>query len=47
MIEYLRFKDFVLLHGVSNKIVTTEGFDKYSAGTFRKMVPFNGFMNDV
>jgi uncharacterized protein (TIGR02453 family) len=45
MIEYLRYKDYVLLHGVTNKEVTTKHFDTYCAGVFKKMVPFNEFLN--
>jgi uncharacterized protein (TIGR02453 family) len=47
MVEYLRYKDLVLLHGVPDKGVTARGFETYSAKIFRKMVPFNNFLNDV
>lgn len=45
MVEYLRYKDFVLLHGVPDRGVTARGFDVYSVGIFKKMVPFNSFLN--
>ena len=46
MVEYLRYKDLVLLHGVPDKGVIARGFDTYSAKIFRKMVPFNSFLNE-
>lgn len=47
MVEYLRYKDLVVLHGVPDNKFLSKDFDKYSAGVFRAMVPFNKFMNSV
>ncbi|MBD3393602.1 MAG: TIGR02453 family protein [Chitinivibrionales bacterium] len=45
--EYLKYKDLVVLHGLENSDVMKRGFDKYCVKVFRRMPPFNAFLNEA
>ena len=45
--NYLRYKELVILHSMSDKEVLSDNFAKTCAAVFKAMVPFNGFMNDA
>ncbi len=47
MVEYLRYKDLVLLHSIPDSLLQENAFDVYCAKIFKKMVPFNNFLNTV
>jgi len=47
MVAYLRYKNLVIMHGVTDKRFLSTDFDTYCAAVFRVMVPFNEFMNTV
>ena len=44
-IELLKFKDFTLLHRIEDTRLAAADFNQFSLEVFKKMKPFNDFMN--
>jgi len=45
MLEYLKLKEHLIKHHVSDEQVTSADFRQYCVKIFKTMVPFNNFMN--
>jgi len=45
MIEYLRFKDFIIKHNVADGKVLARDFVKHCTIIYKTMLPFNNFVN--
>ena len=43
--EYLKHKELIIMHHVSEKDITADKFADYCAKIFKSMVPFNSFVN--
>jgi uncharacterized protein (TIGR02453 family) len=43
--DYLKFKEYTIIHSLSDKDVLSENFSSYCNKVFKLMLPFNSFMN--
>jgi len=46
MLEYLKLKDFVMMHYIDEKTVLSNNFINYCVRIYKSMVPFNKFINE-
>lgn len=44
--EYLKFKELMIHHSVSDKEILSDNFTSYCVKIFKAMVPFNSFVNE-
>jgi uncharacterized protein (TIGR02453 family) len=45
MADYLKYKELMIMHDVSDKEVLSDKFSSYCVKIFKEMVPFNSFLN--
>ena len=44
-IELLKHKDFIMINNISDEVILRDDFLEYSVNLFKKMKPFNDFLN--
>ena len=44
-IEYLKYKNYVMMHFVSDELLTSDRYLKYATEVFQAMYPLNSFLN--
>ena len=45
MMDYLKFKDMVVVHNINDKVLISKDYPAYCIKIFKSMVPFNDFLN--